>query len=83
MCTNRFPNSATHGANVPTMVDDEDIYIAANMMIGQHGDTADIAAAQRIDELVERGDLDGAAVWRRILRAVNELNGAEPDRPVN
>ena len=52
------------------MVDDKDIYIAANMMIKQHGEAADIAAVQRIDELVERGDLDGAAVCRRIQQAV-------------
>jgi len=65
------------------MVDDEDIYTAANLLIRQHGVTADIAAAQRIDELVERGDLDGAAVWRRIRRAVKEIANTEPDGPAN
>ncbi len=28
--------------------------------------------------MLERGDLDGYAVWRRILRAVEELQGAAP-----
>ena len=65
------------------MVDDKDIYIAANMMIKQHGETADIEAAQRIDELAERGDLDGAAVWRRIQQAVKELAKTEPEGPVH
>ncbi len=27
----------------------------------------------RADELLEAGDLDGCAVWKRILRAVEEL----------
>ena len=30
------------------------------------------------DEMLEAGDLDGLAVWRRVLRAVGELQRAEP-----
>ena len=30
------------------------------------------------DEMLEAGDLDGLAVWRRILRAVGELQGTVP-----
>ena len=32
----------------------------------------------RADAMLERGDLDGYAVWKRILRAVEELQGAAP-----
>ena len=32
----------------------------------------------RPDAMLEKGDLDGYAVWRRILRAVEELQGAAP-----
>ena len=32
----------------------------------------------RADAMLEKGDLDGYAVWRRILRAVEELQGAAP-----
>ncbi len=32
----------------------------------------------RADELLEKGDLDGYAVWKRILRAVGELQGVVP-----
>lgn len=53
------------------------------ILIEQHGDTAEIAAAMREDELLVRGDLDGAAVWRRIKRAVRELANTEPDGLVN
>ncbi len=31
------------------------------------------------DELPEAGDLDGAAAWKRILRAVEELQGTKPE----
>ena len=30
------------------------------------------------DAMLEKGDLDGYAVWRRILKAVGELQRAEP-----
>ncbi len=28
--------------------------------------------------MLEKGDLDGYAVWKRIVRAVEELQGTEP-----
>jgi hypothetical protein len=30
------------------------------------------------DAMLEKGDTDGYAVWKRILRAVEELQGTEP-----
>ncbi len=33
----------------------------------------------RADAMLEAGDLDGYAVWKRILRAVGELQGTEPE----
>ena len=38
-----------------------------------------IHAAMRADTMIEEGDLDGYAVWKRILRAVEELQRAEPE----
>jgi hypothetical protein len=32
----------------------------------------------RADAMLDKGDLDGYAVWKRILRAVRELQGTEP-----
>jgi hypothetical protein len=32
----------------------------------------------RTDELLDAGDLDGVAVWRRIIRAIEELQRKEP-----
>ncbi len=43
----------------------------------QHGPDAPIEAAMRADELLEAGDIEGYAVWRRILRAVGELQGTK------
>lgn len=55
------------------MTSDLDIYRAANELIEQHGDEAPIHAAKRADEMLEAGDMDGKAVWLRILNAVDKL----------
>ena len=44
----------------------------------QHGEDAPIHAAMRADAMLKKGDLDGYRVWKRILRAVKELQRAEP-----
>ncbi len=35
-------------------------------------------ASMRADAMLEKVDPDGCAVWRRILRAVGELQGTGP-----
>ncbi len=42
------------------------------------GADAPIHAAMRADAMLEAGDLDGYAVWKRVLRAVEELQGTVP-----
>jgi hypothetical protein len=58
---------------VAAVINDPDIYRAAKLLIDQHADDAPMRAAQRADGLLEEGDVDGAAVWRRILEAIEEL----------
>ncbi len=59
------------------MTSNFDIYRSANELIEQHGDAADIEAAMRADELMEAGDMEGEAVWLRILKAIAELLSEE------
>jgi hypothetical protein len=59
-------------------ISDPDIWRAAQLMVKRHGVDAPIVAAKRADELFEEGDLDGAAVWKRILHAVEELQQVRP-----
>ncbi len=54
------------------MIPDLDIYRSAQVLIKQHGPDAPTEAA-----MLEKGDLDGYAVWKRILRAVEELLSKE------
>jgi hypothetical protein len=62
-------------ASEETMIPDLDIYRSAQVLVTQHGQDAPIEAAMRADAMLEAGDLDGYGVWRRILRAVEELRG--------
>ena len=54
-----------------------DIYRTANLLTREHGDKAAIHAAMRADELLEAGDLDGAAAWKRIIKAIEELKSTK------
>ncbi len=59
------------------MTSDLDIYRSANELIEQHGDDAPIEAAMRADEFMEAGDMEGRAVWLRIVKAIEELLSEE------
>jgi hypothetical protein len=59
------------------MTSDLDIYRSANELIEQHGDAADIEAAMRADACLAAGDMEGEAVWLRILKAIKELTSKE------
>ena len=59
------------------MIPDLDIYRSAQVLVKQHGPDAPIHAAMRADVMLDKGDLEGYAAWRRILRAVEELLSKE------
>ncbi len=59
------------------MITDIDIYGAANGFIKQHGEDAPLHAAMRAGEPMETGDMDGRAVWPRIVTAIEELPAKE------
>ncbi len=60
------------------MIPDIDIWRSAQVLVKQHGQDAPIHAAMRADAMLDKGGLDGYAAWKRILRAVEELQGTEP-----
>jgi hypothetical protein len=63
------------------MIPDLDIWRAANLLIREHGGDAEIEAAKRADLMVERGDLDGQSLWKRIRRAIVELQSPPTGLP--
>ncbi len=64
-------------AEVEAVTGEIDVYRSAHALIQQHGDAAAIEAAIKADAMLDKGDLDGAAVWRRIVAAINELQREE------
>ncbi len=59
------------------MTSDLDIYRSAKTLVKQHGQDAPIHAAMNADAMLDKGDLDGYAVWKRIVKAVEELLSKE------
>ena len=55
------------------MTSDIDIYRSAHALIQRYGEGAAIQAAIKADDMLDRGDLDGVAVWRLIVAAINEM----------
>ena len=60
------------------MISDLNVYRSANILVDRHGTETPIFAAMHADAMLDNGDLDGAAVWRRIVRAVEELLADKP-----
>ena len=59
------------------------VWRVAKLYIDQHSEKARIAAAMRADAMLDKGDLEGVAVWKAILKAINEMANMEPDRTVH
>ena len=47
-------------------------------MIDQPGEDAATEAALRADAMFDQGAITGAATWRRVMRAIEELQCARP-----
>ena len=62
---------------VEAVTSDLDIYRSAAVLVREHGQNAVLEAAQRADAMLERGDMNGCAVWKRIVAAVEEIERTE------
>jgi hypothetical protein len=65
------------------MIPDIEIWRSAKPLIDRHGADTATVAAMRADELLERGDVEGQAVWKRIARAIEELLSTAPSGPLH
>jgi hypothetical protein len=63
------------------VIPDRDIWRAANLLIREHRADAEVVAARRADEMLERGDRDGQLVWLRTRRAIVELQAVPVEEP--
>jgi hypothetical protein len=54
-------------------VDEIDIWRSARLLINQHSESAELAAARRVDQMIGRGDPAGEETWKLILGAIRVL----------
>lgn len=59
------------------MTSDLDVWRSAHVLIRQHGRNAALIAAQRADELLAAGDIEGQSVWKRIRAAITAWEQAD------
>ena len=59
-------------------MDEIDVWRSARLLINQHGERAELAAAGRVDDMIAHGNPTGEATWKRILAAVRELLKGAP-----
>jgi hypothetical protein len=55
-----------------------DIYRTANVLLKQYGDEAFLIAMKRANVLADQDDIEGAAAWLGVMRAIRALTSA-PD----
>ena len=60
------------------MITNLDIYRSATVLLSRHGDAASLHTANRADEMLDAGDMDGRALWLRIYEAVLEPGRVAP-----
>lgn len=65
------------------MPDEIDIYRADKLYVDQHGDQAALQAAMQADKLLAAGDMEGSAVWRKVIKAIDVLQSTALDGPMH
>jgi hypothetical protein len=60
-----------------------DIWRVATLIIKRHGEHAKSQSEMRAEQLAASGDPAGAAVWRRITDAIEQLTNTTPPGPLH
>jgi hypothetical protein len=69
--------------SLSNVIPEIDIWRVANLMLKRYGEEADIESAIRAEELAEKGDWTGEAIWRRIIDAIGQLENTTPPGPLH
>ena len=63
----------TRSAIVPSVIREIEIWRVAVLMVNRYADEAEANSFQRAEELAAEGDHAGAAIWRRVTVAIEQL----------
>jgi hypothetical protein len=66
-------------------MDELDIWRTAKILIDAHGEAASAHATVRASHALEDGNPDAVAVWKRVMRAIEEIQREKPNpsEPLN
>jgi hypothetical protein len=70
-------------ARLPGVVQEIEIWRVAVLMVKRYADDVEANAERRIDELETEGDQAGAAIWRRVTIAIEQLTNTIPPGPLH
>ncbi len=59
------------------MLSEKDICLSASRFIVKHGDQAVLQAVEQFHALLVAGDVQGAAVWRTMINAIEVMHATE------
>jgi hypothetical protein len=72
-CITRSSNPKQSSATVPGVVQEIEIWRVAVLMVNRYANEAEANSFQRAEELASEGDHAGAAIWRRVTVAIEQL----------
>jgi hypothetical protein len=73
--------SGTIGTSIPkSAMDSIDVWRTAHVLLKEYGAEAGLLAARRADALLDLGDPEGFAVWKRVAGAIADLERQKPTR---
>jgi hypothetical protein len=73
----------TSSAIIPSVIREIEIWRVAVMMVNRYADEAKANSFQRAAELAAEGDHAGAAIWRRVTVAIEQLTDTTDHRTDN
>jgi hypothetical protein len=59
------------------VITDQEVDRMARRMLTQHGSRAAVAAAQQLNECIDRGDWEGRETWARVVHRIHEYQDTE------
>ena len=73
----------TSRVSLPGVIPEIDIWRVANLMLKRYGGEAMAHSYRHAEELATSGDDAGAAVWRQITGAIEQLTNTIPPGPLH
>jgi len=65
------------------LLSEKELWLSASRFIAAHGDQAALQAVEQSYALFAAGDMQGAALWRTMIDAIEMMQATEPSGAVH